>query len=136
MARILVDTRQREAQRWPPTDPQPAPRQPLPQRTNERCPRHPEVLMVLAGPNHDWNTVRYFCGRCSQAGLPMREVATGVVIAWNPDRGFGFIDNGGPRVFFHVSDLARSFTPYVGMPVTCHVELNNKGLIGRFVRPR
>jgi len=92
--------------------------------------------MVLAGTNPRWNTVRYLCPMCSAMGRPPIEVATGVVSGYWHDRGYGFIDNGGPRVFFHVSDLQGHFTPYVGMPVTCQVEENDKGLVGRQVRPR
>ena len=101
-----------------------------------RCPRHPGVHMVLAGTNSDWNTVRYLCPMCNAMGLPPAEVATGVVSAYFTDRGYGFIDNGGPRVFFHISDLASQFIPYVGMPVTCQVERNDRGLIGKQVVPR
>jgi cold shock CspA family protein len=92
--------------------------------------------MVLAGSNPAWNTIRYLCPLCSAAGRPMLEMAAGVVSGYWPDRGYGFVDNGGPRIFFHVSDLAGQFTPYAGMPVTCLVEQNEKGLIGRQVQPR
>lgn len=92
--------------------------------------------MVLAGTNPAWNTIRYLCPMCNAMGLPPVEVATGVVSGYWHDRGYGFIDNGGPRIFFHVSDLLERFTPYVGMPVTCLVEQNDRGLIGRQVRPR
>ena len=101
-----------------------------------RCPQHPGVHMVLAGTNPGWNTVRYLCPMCSALGLPPAEMAMGVVSAYFADRGYGFIENGGPRVFFHISDLAAQVTPYVGMPVTCRVEQNEKGLIGREVAPR
>ncbi len=103
---------------------------------NPRCPRHPGVHMVLAGTNPSWNTVRYLCPMCNALGQPPLEVATGVVSAYFPDRGYGFIENGGPRIFFHVSDLAERITPYVGMPVTCCVEQNERGLVGRQVRQR
>lgn len=101
-----------------------------------RCSRHPGVHMVLAGVNPGWNTIRYLCPMCNAMGLPPIEVATGVVSSYWHQKGYGFIDNGGPRVFFHVSDLASRFTPYVGMPVTCQVEQNERGLIGRQVTPR
>lgn len=100
-----------------------------------RCPAHPGVHMVLAGANQDRNTIRYVCPMCNQMGRPPIEVATGVVSGYHGDRGYGFIDNGGPRIFFHISDLAVSFTPYVGMPVTCQVAQNERGLIARQVRP-
>lgn len=100
---------------------------------NRRCTRHHGVHMVLAGYNMAWNTIRYLCPMCQAMGLPLVEVATGVVNAYFPQRGYGFIDNGGPRIFFHVTDLVGSFTPYVGQPVTCRVEENRQGLIGREV---
>ncbi|MBN1935619.1 MAG: cold shock domain-containing protein [Anaerolineae bacterium] len=102
-------------------------------RSTPRCARHPGVHMVLAGTNMQWNTVRYICPMCDAMGLPPVEVATGVVSGYWPQRGYGFIDNGGPRIFFHVSDLTGQFTPYVGMPVTCQVEQNAKGLVARQV---
>ena len=74
--------------------------------------------------------------RLPALGRPPLEVATGVVSGYWPQRGYGFIDNGGPRIFFHVSDLALNGTPYVGMPVTCQVQENERGLIGRQVRAR
>ena len=101
-----------------------------------RCSRHPGVHMVLAGVNQDWNTVRYLCPMCSAMGLPPIEIATGVVSGYWQQKGYGFIDNGGPRIFFHVSDLVGRFTPYVGMPVTCQVEQNERGLAARQVAPR
>jgi len=101
-----------------------------------RCSRHPAVHMVLGGTNRQWNTIRYVCPLCSAMGLPPIEVAAGVVSGYWPQRGYGFIDNGGPRIFFHISDLQSSFVPYVGMPVTCQVEQNAKGLVGRHVQPR
>ena len=101
-----------------------------------RCASHPGVHMVLAGSNPRWNTIRYLCPMCNARGLPPVEVATGVVSGYWPERGYGFINNGGPRIFFHVSDLVGKFTPYVGLPVTCQVEQNHRGLIGRQVRPR
>lgn len=101
-----------------------------------RCDRHRGVLMVLAGTNPHWNTVRYLCPLCSAMGLPPVEVATGVVSGYWPHRGYGFIDTGGPRIFFHVSELVGRFTPYVGMTVTCRVEQNDKGLVGLQVRPK
>lgn len=107
-----------------------------PNRLSVRCAQHPGVRMVLAGTNHEWNTVRYICPMCSAMGLPMVEMATGVVSSYFADRGYGFVDNGGPRIFFHISDLQGRFTPYVGMPVTCRVEQNEKGLIGRQVQAR
>ena len=100
------------------------------------CSRHPGVHMVLAGTNPGWNTIRYLCPMCNAMGLPPIEVATGVVSGYWQHKGYGFIDNGGPRIFFHVSDLAGRFTPYVGMPVTCRVEQNDRGLVGRQVAPR
>ena len=115
----------------------PAP--PAPRRGNGRSPRcgqHPSVHMVLAGHNPRWNTVRYLCPMCNAMGRPPVEVATGVVSAYWPDRGYGFIETGGPRIFFHVSGLAGRFTPFVGMTVTCQVEENAKGLIGKEVRPQ
>ena len=105
-------------------------------RKTPRCSKHPGVHMVLAGVNPDWNTVRYLCPMCNAMGRPPVEVATGVVSAYWPHKGYGFIDNGGPRIFFHVSDLAGRFTPYVGMPVTCQVEQNERGLAARQVAPR
>ena len=129
MRQIRVDYRR------PPSAP--PPRAPRRRSTKTpRCPRHPGVHMVLAGTNHQWNTVRYLCPMCNALGRPPVEVATGVVSGYWPQRGYGFIDNGGPRIFFHVSDLAASGTPYVGMPVTCRVEQNERGLIGRQVRGR
>lgn len=101
-----------------------------------RCSRHPGVHMVLAGTNSTWNTVRYLCPMCNAMGLPPIEVAMGVVSGYWHQKGYGFIDNGGPRIFFHVSDLSGRFTPYVGMPVTCQVEQNERGLVGRRVAPR
>jgi cold shock CspA family protein len=101
-----------------------------------RCPQHPGVHMVLAGSNPRWNTIRYLCPMCDAMGQPPVEIATGVVSGYWPQRGYGFIDNGGPRIFFHVSDLARGTQPYVGMPVTCQVAQNERGLIGRQVRAR
>ncbi len=123
--------------------PAPAPRQPTQQRQRQarghktpRCSQHPGVHMVLAGANPGWNTVRYLCPMCNAVGLPPIEMATGVVSGYWPHKGYGFIDNGGPRIFFHVSDLSNHFTPYVGMPVACQVEQNERGLIGRRVAPR
>lgn len=101
-----------------------------------RCAQHPGVQMVLAGSNPRWNTVRYLCPLCSAMGRPTIELATGVVSGFWPERGYGFIENGGPRIFFHVSDLHQPFMPYVGMPVSCVVEQNHKGLVGRQVRPQ
>ena len=101
-----------------------------------RCASHPGVHMVLAGSNARWNTIRYLCPMCDAMGRPPVEIATGVVSTYFPQRGYGFIENGGPHIFFHISDLADRFTPYVGMPVTCQVEQNHRGLIGRQVRPR
>lgn len=103
---------------------------------NRRCERHPGVHMILAGVNPHWNTVRYLCPLCSAMGLPPVEVASGIVSGYFPERGYGFIQGGGPRIFFHVSDLAAPFTPLAGMSVTCLVEQNDKGLIGRQVRPQ
>ena len=94
------------------------------------------AALTLAGTNPAWNTIRYLCPMCSAMGLPPIEVATGVVSGYWQHKGYGFIDNGGPRIFFHVSDLAGHFTPYVGMPVTCRVEQNDRGLVGRQVAPR
>ena len=127
MRQIRIDYRQ-------PVPASTRPRQPAPARApRHECPRHHGVLMVLAGTNLAWNTVRYLCPLCNAAGLPLVEVATGVISGYWPERGFGFIENGGPRIFFHVSDLTGSFTPYVGLPVTCRVETNERGLIGRQV---
>ena len=123
-------------QRPPQPQPQPRPVQPPARPQTPHCGRHPGVHMVLAGSNPGWNTVRYLCPMCNAMGLPLVDVATGVVSAWAADRGFGFIENGGPRIFVHFSDLVGNFIPYVGMPVTCVVEQNAKGLIGRQVRPR
>jgi len=115
----------------------PVPRQAQPgHRQTVRCVQHPGVRMVLAGTNHEWNTVRYICPMCSAMGMPLVEMATGVVSSYFADRGYGFVDNGGPRIFFHISDLQGRFTPYVGMPVTCRVEQNERGLIGRQVQAR
>ena len=120
------------------------PRHPLPRRPDHsaarprglRCPRHRGVHMVLAGSNPAWNTVRYLCPLCNSMGLPALEVAFGVVSAYISQRGYGFIDNGGPRIFFHVSDLVGAFTPYPGQPVSCFVEQTERGLIGRQVSPQ
>lgn len=101
-----------------------------------RCSRHPGVHMVLAGTNAQWNTVRYLCPMCNAMGMPPVEIAAGVVSGYWAERGYGFIDNGGPRIFFHVSDLLGAWTPYVGVPVACVVEQNERGLIGRQVQPR
>ena len=119
-----------------PPQPQPRPAQPPVPNETPHCGRHPGVHMVLAGSNPGWNTVRYLCPMCNAMGLPLVEVATCVVSAWTAERGFGFVENGGPRIFIHFRDLAGNFIPYVGMPVTCVVEQNDKGLIGRQVRPR
>jgi cold shock CspA family protein len=118
--------------------PDPAPPR-APQRRRQqtpRCAQHPGVHMVLAGTNHQWNTMRLVCPMCNAMGRPPVEVATGVVSGYWPERGYGFVDNGGPRIFFHVSDLSAGVTPYVGMPVTCRVEQNERGLVGRQVCPR
>lgn len=125
MQHIRIDYRQ-------PTRPAP----PMRNGHSPRCGQHPGVHMVLAGHNPRWNTVRYLCPMCSAVGRPPVEVAAGVVCAYWPERGYGFIESGGPRIFFHVSDLAGQFTPAVGMTVTCRVEENHKGLIGREVRPQ
>ena len=101
-----------------------------------RCSQHPGVRMVLAGSNARWNTIRYLCPMCNAMGLPPMEVATGVISGYFAERGYGFIQNGGPRIFFHISDWQSQATPYVGMPVTCVVEENAKGLVGKQVRPR
>ncbi len=98
-----------------------------------RCRRHPGVHMVLAGINAQWNTVRYLCPLCNAMGQPPIELATGVVTSYDRDRGYGFIANGGPRIFFHASALLGCPTPYVGMPVSCHVEQNEHGLCAREV---
>ena len=140
MRQIKIDyrpPRPSRSERQPPRS-QPQPHQQGPQRSRkqERCAQHPGVHMVLAGTNHHWNTVRYICPMCNAMGMPPIEVATGVVSGYWPQRGYGFVDNGGPRIFFHVSDLSGGFTPYVGMPVTCRVEQNDKGLIGRQVHAR
>lgn len=127
--------------------PQPPARQPRPAGRHDHqgasgrnpaphCSRHPGVHMVLAGSNPAWNTIRYLCPLCNALGQPPVEVAVGVVSGYWPDRGYGFIDNGGPRIFFHVSDVQPGLTPYVGMPVTCQVEQNERGLLGRQVRVR
>ena len=89
--------------------------------------------MVLAGHNAVWNTIRYICPMCNAMGLPPIEVAIGTVSAYFPERGYGFVESGGPRIFSHFSALAGSFTPYKGMPVTCRVEENGRGLIGHEV---
>ena len=134
MQHIQVDyhRRSQDTQRPPRRTYHPAPPQPArsPQHRTPHCPHHPGVHMVLAGTNAAWNTIRYLCPLCNALGHPPLEVATGVVSAWFADRAYGFIDNGGPRIFFHISDLADTFTPYVGMPVTCQVRENDRGLIG------
>jgi len=115
------------------------PAHPGPQRGaghTPHCGRHPGVHMVLAGHNPRWNTVRYLCPMCSAMGLPPVEIATGIVSAYWPDRGYGFIESGGPRIFFHVSGLAGGCTPTVGLAVACRVEENARGLLGREVRPQ
>lgn len=118
--------------------PQPAQGRPQQQTRGQtpRCVWHPGVHMVLAGTNPQWNTIRYLCPLCNAMGRPPVEVATGVVSVYFAERGFGFIENGGPRIFFHVSDWRSQVTPYVGLPVTCYVEQNDKGLIGRQVQTR
>jgi cold shock CspA family protein len=73
---------------------------------------------------------------CSARGLPPVEIAAGVVSQYFPHRGYGFIDSGGPRIFFHISDLGLPFTPHIGQAVTCHVEQNARGLIGKWVKPQ
>ena len=135
MAHIRVDY-QRPPQPQPQARPRPAQPPAPPRPQTPHCGRHPGVHVVLAGSNPGWNTVRYLCPMCNALGLPLVEVATGVVSAWLPERGYGFIENGGPRIFVHFRDLVGNFTPYVGLPVTCVVEQNDKGLIGRQVRPR
>jgi len=145
MRQIKVDYRHPQPAPRPAPHPRPAPPQgrppaqggaPEPPGKTRRCNHHPGVHMVLAGYNTEWNTVRYLCPMCHAMGLPPVEVATGVINAYFPDKGYGFIENGGPRIFFHLSDLATRFTPQLGMPVTCRVEANDKGLIGREVMPR
>ncbi len=137
MRQIRIDYQGTPAGRPHPPMPAPAPRQARPQPAKtRRCERHPGVHMVLAGYKAEWNTVRYLCPMCNAMGLPPIEVATGVVNAYFPERGYGFIENGGPRIFFHLSDLVSNFTPHVGSPVTCIVEQNAKGLVGRQVAPR
>lgn len=106
------------------------------QNRTPHCAWHPGVHMVLAGTNPHWNTVRYLCPMCNAMGRPPVEVATGVVSGYWAERGYGFVENGGPRIFFHISDWVSQTTPYVGLPVTCIVEQNDKGLIGRQVRAR
>ena len=100
------------------------------------CARHPGVHMVLAGSNPARNTIRYLCPMCNAMGMPLVEMAVGVVSKWNSSQGYGFIDNGGPRIFFHVSDVEGGLTPYEGQPVICRVEQNERGLIGRQVHAR
>lgn len=129
MRQIRVDYQQRTAQRYGG-----ARKGTMGNKTTPHCGRHPGVHMVLAGHNPQWNTIRYLCPMCNAMRLPPIEVATGVVSSYWPDKGYGFIENGGPRIFFHVSDLEERFTPYVGMPVTCHVEQNDRGLIGKRVK--
>jgi cold shock CspA family protein len=119
-----------------PAQPPARPPQRQAQNRTPRCAWHPGVHMVLAGTNPRWNTIRYLCPMCNAMGRPPVEVATGVVSGYWIERGYGFIDNGGPRIFFHVSDWQSQATPYVGMPVTCYVEQNDKGLVGRQVQPR
>jgi cold shock CspA family protein len=134
--------------RQPPA-PRPAPRQEprrSPAQPNQRegsgrnpaphCAKHPGVHMVLAGSNPARNTIRYLCPMCNAMGLPLVEMAVGVVSKWNAGQGYGFIDNGGPRIFFHISDVEGGATPYEGLPVICRVEQNDRGLIGRQVRAR
>ncbi len=134
MRHIKIDYR-RPAQR-PPRPPRQRPPQQRKRNQNPRCAQHSGVHMVLAGSNPQWNTIRYMCPMCSAMGLPPVEIANGVVSGYWPQRGYGFVDNGGPRIFFHASDMAGRSTPYVGMPVTCRVEQNDQGLIGRQVCPR
>jgi cold shock CspA family protein len=47
-------------------------------------------------------------------------MATGRIVHWVEDRGFGFIDpdDGSPDIFFHRFALAdQSWTPHIGAPV-------------------
>lgn len=139
MRHIQIDHRRRPAPRRPAPiagGQQQGGGQPRHGQKSRRCPRHPGVHMVLAGYNTEWNTVRYLCPMCNAMGRPPVEIATGVVNAYFPDKGYGFIENGGPRIFFHISDLAGRFTPHIGMPVTCRVEENDKGLSGHEVQQR
>lgn len=133
MRQIRVDTR-----RQPDNERRSLPRSAAPpqHKLTPRCNRHPGVHMVLAGHNPQWHTVRYLCPMCSALGLPPVEIAVGVVSQYVPHRGYGFIANGGPRIFFHISDLVSPFTPHVGQAVTCHVEQNARGLLGKHVKPQ
>ncbi|MBN2001735.1 MAG: cold shock domain-containing protein [Anaerolineae bacterium] len=128
MRQIRIENYRHSMQQRPPANPH--------RPTTPRCPRHPSVHMVLAGHNPQWNTIRYLCPLCHATGQAPLEVATGIVSAYFPQKGYGFIENGGQRIFFHLSDLNGAFTPYVGQPVTCRVEQNDHGLVGREVQPQ
>lgn len=55
---------------------------------------------------------------------------SGVLIAWNDQRGFGFIQpvSGGQQIFVHIQAFQeRSQRPQVGQPVSFQLELNAQG---------
>ena len=100
-----------------------------------RCARHPGVLMVLAGRNVVWQTLRYICPLCQALHRPPLEVAEGVITAYWPQRGYGFVEHSGPPVFFHISQVSPGLRPLRGARVQCVVEETAKGLTARHVWP-
>jgi CspA family cold shock protein len=53
----------------------------------------------------------------------------GRIIAWNSDRGFGWIRNtveGGPDMFCHISALSRGFDPVVGRDISFEIEFDER----------
>jgi len=132
MRQVRIDNRRQPAARAH-TMRHPAPHQ---SKIKLRRESHTGVHMELTGLNLQRNTVRYLCPMCSAQGLPPIEIAAGVVSQYFPHKGYGFIDNGGPRIFFHISDLGSAFKPYVGQAVICRVEQNARGLIGKQIKPQ
>ena len=100
-----------------------------------RCDRHPGVVMVLAGRNTEWQTIRYICPLCQALLRPPLEVAEGVITAYWPRRGYGFVEHSGPPIFFHISQVSPGLRPLRGARVQCIVDETAKGLAARHVWP-
>ena len=61
----------------------------------------------------------------SRENVPM---ATGQINDWNPDRGFGFLESDGRRVFLHAKDFAEHYkAPEVGDRVNFKMGVDKQG---------
>ncbi|HEY4245930.1 MAG TPA: DUF1294 domain-containing protein [Lacunisphaera sp.] len=61
----------------------------------------------------------------SRDNVPM---ATGQITEWNPDRGFGFLESDGRRIFLHAKDFAQHYkVPEVGDRVSFKMGVDKQG---------